>query len=245
MSPPAADQPVTGTSPRRILYGRRKGRRLRRGQMELVDKLLPVVEFGLPPGDEPLDPAALFDFPVTGIWLEVGFGAGEHLLAQAGAHPEIGFIGCEPYFNGVVMLLGGIRDTGLRNIRVLRDDARMLLDRLPPCCLDRAFVLFPDPWPKTRHHKRRFISPAVLDSMAGALRPGAELRVATDDSGYLVWILQHVLGHGDYEWLARRAEDWRVRPPDWPETRYERKAVVAGRRAAYLRFARREDGRPG
>lgn len=229
-----------GVNPgRRILYGRRSARRLRAGRREAVERALPGLRIVPPPGEDAIDPIALFDEAPSELWLEVGFGAGEHLLAQAIRHPDIGFIGCEPYLNGVAMLLGGIRDHDAGNIRLFRDDARILLDHLPDSCLGRVFVLFPDPWPKTRHHKRRFISPAVLDALARSLKDGAELRVATDDGGYLAWILAHVLRHGGFEWLARCPADWRRRPDDWPATRYERKAIDAGRRPAYLRFAKR------
>ena len=233
------EPPPDGAPARRIvLYGRRKGRRLRPGQRQLLDRALPEFEVRLTPGQAALEPARLFDFVPSDIWLEVGFGAGEHLITQAIDNPGIGFIGCEPFLDGAVKVLAGIRDHDLANIRIFRDDARLLLARLPGDCLGRAFVLFPDPWPKTRHHKRRFISPPVLDQFARVLRDGAELRVATDDPGYLVWILRHLMGSADFAWTARRPRDWRQRPPDWPSTRYEEKAVMAGRRCTYLRFER-------
>ncbi len=249
--PPSPEPTTDGTPPvnrrsgnvppRRVLYGRRKGRRLRAAQAGLVEHLLPRIEIPHDPEGGMLVPDALFGFSPGDIWLEIGFGAGEHLLAQAQAHPGIGFIGCEPYLNGVVKLLGGIDRAEIDNIRIFRDDARLLLDRLPDSCLGRGFVLFPDPWPKTRHHKRRIVSSPVLESLARALKPGAELRIATDDPGYLTWILQHVLRNGGFEWLARRPADWRARPDDWPPSRYELKALAAGRRCAFLRFKRRRD----
>ena len=227
-----------GPAPQQVLYGRRQGRRLRSGQRALLDRLLPEIEIELPP-DAGLDPAALFAAPPADIWLEIGFGAGEHLAVQAAARPEIGFLGCEPYINGVVGLLARIETGRLTNIRLYLGDARLLLAALPDRCMGRAFVLFPDPWPKTRHHKRRMISPPVIAQLARVLRPGAELRVATDDPGYLVWILRHLVASEAFEWLARRPGDWRRRPDDWPPTRYEEKAIAQGRPSAFLRFQRR------
>jgi tRNA (guanine-N7-)-methyltransferase len=181
----------------------------------------------------------LFDSPAARVELEIGFGAGEHLLAQAAAHPDTGFIGCEPFVNGVARLLAGVDRLGLRNVRVWGDDARLLLDRLKPASIARIFVLFPDPWPKKRHHKRRIIAPDVLAAMERALVEGGEVRVATDDRDYLARILEQFCRRGTFEWLARRPADWRVRPADWPQTRYESKALAAGRSCAFLRFRRR------
>ncbi len=169
----------------------------------------------------------------------MGFGAGEHLVAQAAADPRRGVIGCEVFENGIVKLLGEIGRRGLGNVRLFCDDARLLVAALSEVSLDRAFILFPDPWPKLRHHKRRIVSTATLDGLARALRDGAELRLATDDSDYLRWMLEHATAHPAFEWLARRPEDWRERPPDWPPTRYEQKALAAGRQPVFLRFRRR------
>ena len=174
------------------------------------------------------------------MWLEIGFGAGEHLAAQAEAHPGIGFIGVEVFENGVARLVAEIDRRGLANIRIFPDDARMLLDALAPASLGRVFILFPDPWPKTRHHKRRLVSTATLDRLAVLMRPGAELRLATDDRDYLAWMLEHATAHPEFAWLARGPADWRERPADWPPTRYEEKARAAGRTPAFLRFARRD-----
>lgn len=231
---------------KRVLYGRRRGRRLRPTRQRLVDELLP--QLTVDPDRQPPDPAAWFDRPIDSLWLEVGFGAGEHLLAQALRHPKIGFIGCEPYINGVARMLaemaGGARSERPDNIRIFPDDARLLIDRLPPRSVDRVFVLFPDPWPKTRHHRRRFVAPRQLDQLARVMSPGAELRLATDHMGYLRWMLFHCLGHAAFEWLARGPADWRARPPDWPATRYEEKAVACGETCVYLRFERRADCGP-
>ncbi len=221
----------------RSFHGRRRGRKLRPGRRRLLEEVLP--RFAVDPATGPLDPAALFGRPVKEVWLEVGFGAGEHLAAQAAAHPEVGLIGCEPFLNGVARLLARIEEQRLSNIRILADAARPLIDALPDASVDRMFVLFPDPWPKKRHHARRFIAPDNLGAIARILRDGAELRMASDDMGYVRWMLFHTLGHGAFEWLARGPEDWRMRPADWPETRYEAKARAAGAACVFLRFRRR------
>lgn len=224
---------------RRVLYGRRRGRRLRSAQRERVEHLLPQVEIDPASVVASFDPAGLFGEAPRAIWLEIGFGGGEHLAWQARHNPGIGMIGCEPFMNGVVKLLGEIEGHDLGNVRIFRDDARLLIDRLPVRSIDRAFILFPDPWPKARHHKRRIVSDAVLDRLAAALTDGAELRIATDDPGYLEWILWHMRRHPEFVWQACRPADWRQRPDDWPPTRYETKAIAAGRRPAYLRYLRR------
>lgn len=187
----------------------------------------------------PIAPAGLFARPVDDLWVEVGFGAGEHLAAQAAAHREVGFIGAEPFVNGVARLLADVDAAKLDNLRIVTDDARLLLRRLPDASVGRLFVLFPDPWRKTRHHKRRIVGPATLPDLARIMADGAELRLATDHPGYLAWMLEHVRADGRFEWLARRPADWRARPPDWPATRYEEKAGRAGRNCAFLRFRRR------
>jgi len=226
--------------PRRILHGRRRGRPLRPSRRTLLDTLLPTLEIGLPAGPEKLDPAALFPAGACrDVWLEIGFGAGEHLIAQARDAADIGFIGCEPFINGVAALLAGLEAGGGRNVRVFRDDARLLLDRLGEASIGRAFILFPDPWPKLRHHKRRIVAAGPVAALARVLRDGAELRIATDDPDYKGWILAHVLADGAFEWCARGPADWRVRPADWPETRYEAKARAAGRTPSFFRFRRR------
>jgi len=216
---------------RRVLYGRRRGRRLRPGRERLVTEELPRIEFALPDQGR-LEPRALFDPPVGEVWLEIGFGAGEHLAAQAEAHPDIGFIGCEPFFDGVAKLVALAAERGLANIRVFRDDARLLLDALPDAAIGRAFVLFPDPWPKARHHKRRFLAREGFALLARVLQAGATLRIATDDPDYLEWILEHAAAEGSFVLEMRSG----VRPADWPATRYEEKALKAGRQPGYLVF---------
>lgn len=223
---------------RRTLYGRRRGKKLRGGQQSLLDTLLPRLSIAVPERG-PLDLAASFGGkPPDDVWLEVGFGSGEHLVWQAEQNPSVGLIGCEPYINGVAKCLAQIERSGAENIRLFTDDARLLIAALPEKSLGRVFVLFPDPWPKTRHHKRRFVQASTLDQLARAMKAGAELRLATDDPSYLPWMVEHASRHPAFEWLAERPGDWRLRPADWPPTRYEQK-MLAGHRPAFLRFRRR------
>jgi len=229
----------------RTLYGRRHGKKLRPGQQGLLDTLLPKllvpVAHSLDPRDHaaPLDLPALFGRAMAGgYWLEVGFGSGEHLVWQAERNPDIGVIGCEPYINGIAKCLAHIERTGAANIRLFDNDARFVMAALPPGSLGRVFVLFPDPWPKLRHQKRRFVCRENLDRLAALMVPGAELRLATDDPVHLPWMLEQTCLHPAFEWLAGSPADWRHRPEDWPPTRYEQK-MLAGRRPAFLRFRRR------
>lgn len=230
-------------SPPLQLYGRRQGRPLRKQRAGLMASLLPRLRLALPDDAARLrEPATLFPdmaTPPQALWLEVGFGGGEHLAWQAAVHPEVGFIGCEPFVNGVASLLQHVQAQALHNVRIVDDDARPLLAALPEASIDRCFVLFADPWPKPRHHRRRFIGPDNLPHLARILRDGAELRLASDDIGLVRWMLDHTWHHPDFVWLARAAADWRQRPADAPPTRYEEKARAAGRRPVFLRFIRR------
>lgn len=219
-------------------YGRRQGRRLRQGRLALVETLLPAMAIPEPLPGAAVDPSGLFDFRPAEVWLEVGFGGGEHLANQALAHPDIGFIGCEPYLNGVASLIGHIASKKLKNIRIFPEDARRLLPRIEEASIQRAFTLFSDPWPKARHSRRRFIQAETLDQFARILADGAELRFASDDIGYVRWALMHLSAHPAFKWMARRPEDWRRRPADGFETRYEAKASRAGRKGVHLRFIR-------
>ncbi|MGF1455749.1 MAG: tRNA (guanine(46)-N(7))-methyltransferase TrmB [Alphaproteobacteria bacterium] len=226
------------------LFGRHKGKRLRAGQQKLMEDLLPRLRVPLPdrdalPGAEAIDPSALFAFKPDAVWLEIGYGGGEHLAAQAGAHPGVGFIGCEFFLNGIAKLLRRIDEEGLENIRLHDRDARDVLSALAPASIDRAFLLFPDPWPKTRHHGRRFIQRESLDGLARILKPGAQFRVATDIPAYMRWTLMHLMAHPDFLWDDEAPGDWRVRRADWPGTRYEAKALREGRTPVYLTFRRR------
>ncbi len=224
-----------------VIYGRRRGRRLRLGHERLLRDLLP--EIVIVPPEIPSIPEHWFDESIRDLWLEVGFGAGEHLAAQAAAYPDIGFIGCEPFRNGVARLLARIERERLRNIRIYPDDARILIKALPAHSIGRAFAMFPDPWPKSRHHRRRIIAAETLRGLSRILKQDAELRLASDDLQYVRWMLSHTLEHGGFEWLARRPDDWRRRPPDWPPTRYEAKALERGVDCVYLRFRCRGSAR--
>ena len=234
--------PDSGPDSARRLYGRRKGRPLRKRKSSLIDTLLPSLAIPVPQPGERIDPRALFARPVDEVWLEVGFGSGHHLAWQAEHNPSVGHIGAEPFVNGVAALLALVDQGRLDNVRVLPDDARPLLDALPDASLGRAFVLFADPWPKKRHWERRFIGPGNLDHLARVLKDGAELRLASDDMGLVRWMLEHTVRHPDFEWTARSPRDWRERPADWPPTRYEQKAIEAGRKPVFLRFVRRPRG---
>jgi len=212
------------------LFGRRKGHPLSPRQTRLMDDLLPRASY---------DPATWSAGPsAQPVWLEIGFGAGEHLIATAEANPGVTLIGCEPFINGVAKTLGEISDRGLQNIRLHPDDAHDVLDSISPGSIARAFILFPDPWPKRRHVKRRLINPPFLIKLAAAMAAGGELRIATDIGDYARTILLAFEDTPEFRWLARSAADWRRRPPNWTETRYERKAQKAGRRCYYLRFER-------
>ena len=199
-------------------------------------ELLPQLRLGLRANLS--DAASLFPSPIDDLWMEIGFGAGEHLVAKAALHPNIGFIGCEPYVNGVAALLARINDQALTNIRIHDDDVRKLMPVMPTACLGRIYVLFSDPWPKIRHHSRRVTVEANLDGFARLLRPGAEFRFATDQIEFAAWTLERMLRDRRYTWLARRADDWRVPPAGWVVTRYEKKAWAQGLKPVYLNFLR-------
>lgn len=220
-------------------FGRRRGRKLSPRQQGLVEGRLREVSVDLSrPAPQPL--TRLFGSPVRETWLEIGFGGGEHLLWQARAHPEVGIIGCEPFLDGVVKVVSAMDESGteLGNVRLHPDDARPLLRWLPDASITRAFILFPDPWPKARHQKRRLVSEATLRELARVMAPGAELRLGTDIADYARWMLIAVAREGSFAWTASAPSDWRERPADWPQTRYEAKAVAAGRRCNYFRLRR-------
>jgi tRNA (guanine-N7-)-methyltransferase len=221
------------------LHGRRKGRPLRPEQQRALDALRPRVSIPAPGPDAALDPARVFAAPPREIWLEIGFGAGEHLIAQAEANPDVGLIGAEVFQDGVAKMLRHLEKSGADNVRLWEDDARDLLTALPEASIARAFILFPDPWPKTKHHKRRIVQKAYLDLLAQAMRDGGELRLATDDPSYQRWMAIELTRHPAFAWTARRPADWRTRPDDWPPTRYEGKAIEAGRQPVYLRYRRK------
>jgi len=228
------------TRPHRNFYGRIKGKALKKSQQaylaeDLADLSPGPVGWDENPQRAPLDLSARFgDCPV---WLEIGFGGGEHLIHQAQQNPDVTIIGAEPYINGVAMLLGKIRRAGVTNLAVYPGDARDLMDVLPDGSIARAFLLYPDPWPKARHHRRRFVTQEHLEPLARKLVPGAAFRVATDIKDYVRQTLEEVPRHG-FVWTAERPDDWRVAWPDWMSTRYEQKALREGRKPHYLTFER-------
>ena len=216
------------------LYGRSTGHKLRKSQQYLVDTLLPQIEV---PAEGEVTALRLFgdDRP---LHFEIGFGSGEHLAGQAMLRPDHGFIGCEPFLNGVVGALNHIRDEELSNVRLHMGDALTVLERLPDASLDRLYLLHPDPWRKARHAKRRMVNNGPLDLIAAKLKPGCEFRLGTDHPVYVRWAMMVMNGRRDFEWQAKTAEDFLTRPADWPETRYERKARRKGHEVWYFRYIR-------
>lgn len=225
-----------GAGIRRPLHARRQGRRPRAQRQRLFDELLPRLQPSL---EAFAEPGRLFDPAPRALRLEIGFGGGEHLLAQAAAHPGTGFIGCEPFLEGVGKALSGIAAARLSNVRIWTGDARDVLDALPDGALARIDILFPDPWPKKRHHKRRFIGPETCSRLARVLAPGGVLVFATDWADYARWTLVHLARDPRFTWTARRPRDWRTAPAGHVETRYEAKGRAAGRAITWLIFERR------
>jgi tRNA (guanine-N7-)-methyltransferase len=232
-----SDSETAAAPVQRRIYGRRQSHRIRPARKRLLEERLPEIQIRIPEDGSPIPLGEIQSTPRSQHWVEVGFGGGEHLAAQAAANPDALLIGCEPYVNGVARLLSLIEDAD--NVRVVIDDARLLLKALPEASLDRIFVLFPDPWPKARHHKRRIVNPETLADMARILKPGGELRLATDIMSYARPMLAGALANGHFDWQGERPADWRERPADWPATRYEEKARKAGRAPVFLRFKRR------
>ena len=218
-------------------FGRRKGKALRQGQAALIETLLPRLR---------VDPVRLASGPLADfkncddVWLEIGFGGGEHLVSDAVQNPGVCFIGCEPFINGVAKLLAAINEKGLSNIRIHDGDALEVLKELPAQSVGRLNLLYPDPWPKLRQKKRRFVSPDSLALIARVLRPGAEFRFATDIDDYSAWTLARVTASGWFDWTAREAADWKQPWAGWPGTRYEAKAIRENRTPAYLTFVRND-----
>jgi len=218
----------------RTLYGRSRGKALRAGQERLLAEALPSLTIA---------PAVLaagraFDPPPREVWLEIGFGAGEHLIEQAKANPDVGVIGCEPFLNGVVAALAGVKREQLANVRLRRGDVQGLVEAASDGYFSRVFLLYPDPWPKRRHHKRRVVGAAMIEALARVMRTGAELRFATDIDDYAGWTLARFLASPHFRWSAARADDWRRPWPEWRPTRYEAKARKEGRGSVYLTFVR-------
>jgi tRNA (guanine-N7-)-methyltransferase len=219
----------------RRLYGRQQGHKLRQGQQALVDETLAALSV---PAEGPIDATTLFgdDRPLE---LEVGFGAGEHLASQAAIRPAHGFIGCEPFLNGVVGALTHIRDGALTNVRLHMGDAIDVLERLPDGSLERVYLLHPDPWPKARHAKRRFMNTGPIALVARKLRPGGEFRFGTDHPIYCRWAMMVMGRSPDFDWCAEEPADFLNRPHNWSETRYEAKARGKGHEVWYFRYRRR------
>jgi tRNA (guanine-N7-)-methyltransferase len=218
-------------------FGRRKGHKLRIHQADLIENLLPHLALDIT-ASSPAELATRFDPAVENVRLEIGFGGGEHLIAEALAHPHIGFIGCEPYLNGMAKILTAIETHNIGNIKLFAGDAAELLAWAPPQSLDRIDLIHPDPWPKRRHWKRRFVQDATVAAMARVLKPSSEFRFVCDIDDYVGWTLEHLARSPDFIWTAERADDWRLPWADYTMTRYGRKAEREGRRAAYLRFRR-------
>lgn len=207
-------------------YGRNRGRSLRPYQQGLIDTLLPKLNYRGEKG-------------FKSIALEIGFGAGEHLLAQAEHSPDTLFIGCEPFINGVAKCLAGIDKLKLKNIRIFTDDARLLIQQLPKESVDSIFILFPDPWPKLRHQKRRLVNQETLAMLAQVHKKGGRLLIATDHEDYAAWILEQLLATPHYEWTARGQADWKTPPKDWTETKYQRKTSAEGRNPLFFECLRK------
>ncbi|HXI06509.1 MAG: tRNA (guanine(46)-N(7))-methyltransferase TrmB [Bradyrhizobium sp.] len=218
-------------------FGRRKGHKLRASQADLIETLLPRLALEISAA-APAQLADVFDRPLDAIRLEIGFGGGEHLAAEALAFPDTGFIGCEPYVNGMAKILAQIEAHNIANIRLFAGDAAELLAWAPPRSLARIDLIHPDPWPKRKHWKRRFVQDATVTAMARVIEPGGEFRFVCDIDDYCGWTLSHLLRAPDFAWLAERAADWQQPWAGYTMTRYGRKAAREGRRAAYLRFRR-------
>jgi tRNA (guanine-N7-)-methyltransferase len=235
---PMSAPPELGARRPGAFYGRRKGHPLRPAQAALVETLLPrlALDLGAP---APCDLRALFPTPVDAVRLEIGFGGGEHLVAEAERNPRTGFIGSEPFVNGMAKALALIESRGLANIRLHAGDATQLIAWLPAAALARIDLLYPDPWPKRRHWKRRFVQDARIADLARILAPGGEFRFASDIPDYVAWTLQRLLRSPHFSWTAERADDWRQAWPGFTRTRYEAKAIREGRTPAYLIFRRR------
>jgi tRNA (guanine-N7-)-methyltransferase len=226
----SADEPY-----KRRLYGRKQTRPPGKERQGHMDSLLPRLQIPIEDG-ETIDTAALFPRPFPELWLEIGFGNGEHLAELMRRHPDRAFIGAEPFVNGMGAFLKHIAKDLHNNIRVWMDDAIFLVNALPDSCLDGVYVLNPDPWPKRRHAKRRIISPENLDRFARVMKPGAPLIMSTDVDNLANWMVTQAANHDAFEWTAERSADWRVTPAGWIPTRYEQKGAKAGRKQTYLFF---------
>jgi len=215
-------------------FGRAKGKPLSPAQSELMREVFPRLDIGplIVQGQNP------FEQEGSPLWLEIGFGGAEHLLWQAEHNPHVTLLGVEPFLNGVAKAVRGIAEKKLTNVKLHRGDARDVLTVLPDGCLDSVFVLFPDPWPKVRHHKRRIINADFIKELYRVIRPGGRFRFASDIVHYVDWTLTRLYNHGGFNWTAKQKDDWRVRPQDWPSTRYLEKALREGRSGHFFEFIR-------
>jgi tRNA (guanine-N7-)-methyltransferase len=232
--PAPEDLPLSADLPPMRTFGRVKGRPLRAGRASLLDTELPRLALDL---SGPIDVQAIRP-GATDLWIELGFGGGEHMGAQAAAHPEALLLGAEPFVNGVASALRHLHDHGVDNVRLHAGDGRELLAALPDGSAGRVYILFPDPWPKLRHHKRRLVNPETIGELARVMRPGALLRFASDVTDYVHWTLERVLASPDFAWTAERADDWRCPPADHVTTRYEQKRL-GDCAPVFLEFIRR------
>jgi tRNA (guanine-N7-)-methyltransferase len=236
MTKTAHQLPQTRAGEPRAFFGRRSGKKLHGGQQAVFDATLPALEISL---EGALDPRTLFP-DADDIIVEIGYGGGEHLALEAARHPQTGFIGCEVFTGGIGKMVQTIAAQDLRNIRLFTDDALKLLMALPDASLDGVYLLYPDPWPKTRHHKRRFVSPTTLQELARVIRPGGRFFFATDIEDYANWCLAHILRSRDFTFNPERAGAWHEPYPGWEATRYETKARREGRMVSfYFSFERR------
>lgn len=218
-------------------FGRRKGKTLRARQADLYESLLPQIRIDLTDFEKGMNSCLSFE-PSNPIWLEIGFGGGEHLAAKAVAHQDVAFIGCEPFVNGVAKLIGLIGQAGITNIRIYDEEVSNLIDALPNDSIEQVSILYPDPWPKSRHKKRRLISSAFLAKLARIMKSGSELRFATDIDDYAGWTLCRILASSHFSWDPVSSADWLKPWENWPGTRYEAKALREGRVPVYLTFRR-------
>jgi tRNA (guanine-N7-)-methyltransferase len=223
-----------GPTPARAFYGRSRGKALRVGQKHLLAEALPRLSIA----PEDLAEGRIFARAPREVWLEIGFGAGEHLVEQAKANPDVGLVGCEPFLNGIVAALAGLKREDLSNVRLRHGDAQGVIEAVPDAFFSRVFMLYPDPWPKRRHNKRRLIVESVIDALARVMREDAELRFATDIDDYAGWTLARFLASHHFRWAGAQADDWRRPWPGWLPTRYEAKARVESRKSVYLTFVR-------
>lgn len=230
-------EPTRRSRATEAFYGRRRGKSLKSAQADALTRRLPELKLDLSlPAHR--DIKSLWPGRVEEVRLEIGFGGGEHLLHRAASNPQTGFIGVEPFVNSMAKMLTSLDADGLTNIRVYDDDATQVLDWLPDAVLDRIDLLYPDPWPKMKHWKRRFVSTVNLDRFARVLKPGGRFCFASDIDTYVNWTLTHIAAHPEFEWTAKTARDWREPWSGWPGTRYEAKAIREGRTPAYLEFVR-------